>query len=258
MGGIGYITASHADISRNNILINAQMLEASRLNGVSRFLFSSSACVYAQSKQRDAIVTPLREEDAYPADPEAGYGWEKLFTEELCRYYWQDYRFDTRIVRFHNVYGPLGTYEGGKEKAPAAIARKVALADDGGDIHIWGDGEQTRSFMYIDDCVEGLLRLMASDYRDPLNLGTDRLISVNDLVDLISRIAGKRLTKYHDLGKPQGVRGRNSDNSRLRHTLGWEPSVSLEQGLTITYRWIENELRQAGRLAPAYTARSAD
>jgi GDP-D-mannose 3',5'-epimerase len=258
MGGIGYITASHADISRNNILINAHMLEASRLNGVSRFLFSSSACVYAQSKQRFSEVTPLREEDAYPADPEAGYGWEKLFTEELCRYYWQDYRFETRIVRFHNVYGPLGTYEGGKEKAPAAISRKVALAGDSGDIDIWGDGEQTRSFMYVDDCVEGMLRLMSSDYREPLNLGTDRLITINELVDLIAKIAGKRLTRRHDLNKPQGVRGRNSDNRRLRQILGWEPSVSLEEGLNITYRWIENELRDAERLVDRYSARSAD
>ena len=258
MGGIGYITASRADISRNNILINAQMLEASRLNAVSRFLFSSSACVYAQSKQCGADVTPLREEDAYPADPEAGYGWEKLFTEELCRYYRRDYKFETRVVRFHNVYGPLGTYEGGKEKAPAAISRKVALALDGGNIEIWGDGEQTRSFMYVDDCVEGLLRLMASDYRDPLNLGTDRLISINELVDLVSEIADKRLTKQHDLSKPQGVRGRNSDNNRLRQTLCWEPSVSLEQGLNVTYRWIENELRHAGRISKISTARSAD
>jgi len=258
MGGIGYITAKHADISRNNILINAHMLEASRLNAVSRFLFSSSACVYAQSKQRSPEVTPLREEDAYPADPEAGYGWEKLFTEELCRYYWQDYRFETRIVRFHNVYGPLGTYEGGKEKAPAAISRKVALARDGGDIDVWGDGEQTRSFMYVDDCVEGLLRLMSSDYREPLNLGTDRLITINGLVELIAKIAGKRLTRRHDLNKPQGVRGRNSDNRRLRQTLGWEPSVSLEEGLIVTYRWIENELRRAGRLLNLYSARSAD
>jgi len=161
-------------------------------------------------------------------------------------------------VRFHNVYGPLGTYEGGKEKAPAAISRKVALAADGGEIEIWGDGEQTRSFMYVDDCVEGLLRLMSSDYREPLNLGTDRLISINELVDLISEIAGKRLAKRHDLNKPQGVRGRNSDNSRLRQTLGWEPVVSLEEGLNVTYRWIENELRHAGRLSNIFTARSAD
>ena len=256
MGGIGYITASHADISRNNILINSQMLEASRLNGVSRFLFSSSACVYAQYKQRLPEVTPLREEDAYPADPEAGYGWEKLFAEELCRYYWQDYRFETRIVRFHNVYGPLGSYEGGKEKAPAAISRKVAVAKDGGEIDIWGDGEQTRSFMYVNDCIEGLLRLMASSYHEPLNLGTDRLISINGLVDLVSEIAGKRLVKRHDLTKPQGVRGRNSDNRRLRETLGWEPSVSLGEGLRVTYRWIENELREAGRIphgSPSHT-----
>ena len=248
MGGIGYITASHADIARNNILINAHMLEASHLNDVKRFLFSSSACVYSQSKQKSADVTPLREEDAFPADPEPGYGWEKLYTEELCRYYWKDFGFDTRIVRFHNVYGPSGTYEGGKEKAPAAISRKVALAKDGDEIEIWGDGEQTRSFMHIEDCLEGLLRLMASDYRDALNLGTDRLVTINELVDIVSEIAVKKLIKRHDLSKPQGVRGRNSDNSRLKEVLKWEPNISLEQGLTETYRWIENELREAGRL----------
>jgi GDP-D-mannose 3', 5'-epimerase len=248
MGGIGYITASHADIARNSILINAHMLEASRLNDVDRFLFSSSACVYAGSKQTSANVTPLREEDAFPADPEPGYGWEKLFTEELCRYYRRDYKFETRVVRFHNVYGPLGTYEGGKEKAPAAISRKVALAQDRGTIDIWGDGEQTRSFMYIDDCVEGLVRLMASDYHQALNLGTDRLISINGLVDLVSTVAGKQLVKRHDLGKPQGVRGRNSDNTRLKQVLGWEPSISLEAGLDVAYKWIEAELVKAGRL----------
>ena len=248
MGGIGYITSFRAAIARNNTLINAHMLEASRANGISRFLFSSSACVYAQNKQRDPEVTPLREEDAYPADPEAGYGWEKLYAEELCRYYWQDYRLPTRIVRFHNVYGPLGTYEGGKEKAPAAISRKVAASQSGNDIEIWGDGEQTRSFMYVDDCVEGLLRLMASDYSEPLNLGTDQLITINGLVDLVSRIAGKTLVKRHDLSKPQGVRGRNSDNTRLLRVLGWQPAVSLEQGLSVTYRWIENELRKKARI----------
>src|SRR5713101_8680698 len=189
MGGIGFITAKHAEIARNNILINAHMLEASRLQDVKRFLFSSSACVYAQSKQKDADVTPLREEDAYPADPEPGYGWEKLYTEQLCSYYRQDYRFETSVVRFHNVYGPLGTYEGGREKAPAAISRKVALAEDGGEIEIWGDGEQTRSFMYVDDCVEGLIRLMHSNYSEPLNLGTDRLVTINELVNLISGVA---------------------------------------------------------------------
>ena len=247
MGGIGYITAGHADISRNNILINANMLEASRQNGVKRFLFSSSACVYNQSKQKDPEVTPLREEDAYPADPEPGYGWEKLFAEELCRYYYQDFGFETRIVRFHNVYGPLGTYDGGKEKAPAAISRKVAQAPDNGEIEVWGDGAQTRSFMYIDDCVEGLIRIMASDYREPLNLGSNELVSINELVDIVSRIAGKQLTKRHNLAGPQGVRGRNSDNARLLGVLGWEPTIRLEQGLTLTYNWIASRvLSEAG------------
>ena len=238
MGGIGYITAYLADISRNNILINANMLEASRQNGVHRFLFSSSACVYNQNKQQDSAVTALREEDAHPADPEPGYGWEKLFAEQLCRYYYKDYGFETRIVRFHNVYGPLGTYEGGKEKAPAAICRKVALAEDHGEIEVWGDGEQTRSFMYVDDCVEGLIRIMASEHRDPLNLGTDELVTINELVDMVARIAVKQIAKRHNLKGPQGVRGRNSDNTRLREVVGWEPSIGLEQGLAVTFEWI--------------------
>jgi len=248
MGGIGYITANHADISRNNILINTHMLEAARVNGARRFLFSSSACVYPQYKQNHPDVTPLKEADAIPADPEPGYGWEKLFAEELCRYYKKDYGLETRIVRFHNVYGPLGTYEGGKEKAPAAISRKVALAEHGGEIEVWGDGQQTRSFMYVDDCVEGLVRLMASNYSEPLNLGTDRLVTINQLIDLVSSVAGKRLKKRHDLSKPQGVRGRNSDNTLLNQVLGWVPAITLEQGLTTTYRWIEEELRKAGRI----------
>jgi nucleoside-diphosphate-sugar epimerase len=248
MGGIGYITAAHASISHNNTLINAHMLEAARMQGATRFLFSSSACVYAQNKQKEANVTPLKEEDAYPADAEKGYGWEKLWAELLCQYYREDYGLDTRIVRFHNVYGPLGTYEGGKEKAPAAISRKVALLESGDEIEVWGDGQQTRSFMYVDDCVEGLIRLMASSYVDPLNLGTEELISIDGLVDLVSNIAGKKLIKRHDLDKPQGVRGRNSDNSRLRQVLGWEPSISLEQGLKVTYEWIQGELRKAGRI----------
>jgi nucleoside-diphosphate-sugar epimerase len=250
MGGIGYITAFHADIARNNILINAHMLDAARLNGVKRFLFSSSACVYAQSRQKSAEVAPLREEDAFPAEPEPGYGWEKLYAEELCRYYWQDYKFETRIVRFHNVYGPLGTYDGGKEKAPAAISRKVALASDPGEIEVWGDGEQTRSFMYVDDCVEGLLRIMASEYRDALNLGTDELVTINQLVDLVAGAADKHITKRHNLQGPQGVRGRNSDNNLLRKVLGWEPSITLKKGLAMTYPWIEEELRKNGRSAP--------
>jgi nucleoside-diphosphate-sugar epimerase len=254
MGGIGYITAYLADISRNNILINAHMLEASRQNEVQRFLFSSSACVYNQSKQQDAAVTPLREEDAHPADPEPGYGWEKLFAEELCRYYYKDYGFETRIVRFHNVYGPLGTYEGGKEKAPAAICRKVALAEDVGEIEVWGDGEQTRSFMYVDDCVEGLIRIMASDYREPLNLGRDELVTINELVNLVARIAGKRITKRHNLSGPQGVRGRNSNNTRLRKVLGWEPSVPLERGLASTFEWIADQVRSKGTVSAMVSA----
>ena len=228
------------------------MLEASKQNDVKRYLFSSSACVYAQSKQKSAEVTPLKEEDAYPADPEPGYGWEKLFAEELCRYYYHDYKFETRIVRFHNVYGPLGTYDGGKEKSPAAISRKVAKAHDGGEIEIWGDGDQTRSYMYVDDCVEGLIRLMASNHREALNLGTDEMVSINHLVDMICKIADKKLTKRHDMSKPQGVRGRNSDNTLLRKVLGWEPNMPLEKGLAITYKWISSELKkkkEVGELA---------
>jgi GDP-D-mannose 3',5'-epimerase len=250
MGGIGYITSFLADISKNNILINAHMLEAAKQNGVQKYLFSSSACVYAQYKQKSADLVPLKEEDAYPADPEPGYGWEKLFAEELCRYYYHDYKFETRIVRFHNVYGPLGTYDGGKEKSPAAISRKVASSTDG-TIEIWGDGEQTRSYMYVDDCVEGLIRLMASNHREPLNLGTDEMVSINHLVDMICGIAGKTLAKKHDLNKPQGVRGRNSDNTLLRKVLGWEPNTPLDKGLAITYKWIQGELKkkEVGELA---------
>jgi GDP-D-mannose 3',5'-epimerase len=248
MGGIGYITSSHAEIARNNTLINAHMLEASRQNKVQRFLFSSSACVYAQSKQMSADVTPLKEQDAYPAEPEPGYGWEKLYAEELCKYYRQDYGFDTRMVRFHNVYGPLGTYDGGKEKSPAALCRKVAQAVPGDAVEIWGDGLQTRSYMYVDDCVEGLIRLMASNHPDALNLGTDRMLTINELFAMICKVAGKKLRARHDLSKPQGVRGRNSDNSRLRQVLGWEPSTPLEEGLRVTYQWIEQEMQRVGRI----------
>jgi nucleoside-diphosphate-sugar epimerase len=251
MGGIGYITASHADIARNNTLINAHMLEAARRSRVQRFLFSSSACVYPQHLQEDANVAPLREDDAYPADPEEGYGWEKLYAEKLCQYYREDHHLETRVVRFHNVYGPLGTYDGGKEKAPAAICRKVALLEDSDEIEVWGDGQQTRSFMYVDDCVEGIHRLMRSDYHQPLNLGTDEMVSVNQLVDIVAGIAGKRLTKRHDLTKPQGVRGRNSDNTRLRQVLSWEPRTALRQGLIPTYRWIEAEVRASRRVPSA-------
>jgi len=246
MGGIGYLTANHADIARNNILINSHMLEASRLSGVKRFLFSSSACIYPLYKQDSPDVTPLKEEDAYPADPEPGYGLEKLFTEELCKYYWNDYQFETRTVRFHNVYGPLGTYEGGKEKAPAAICRKIALVGKSGEIEVWGDGSQTRSFIYIDDCVEGLVRIMNSEIREPLNLGTDRLVTISELVEIVAKIASKNIVQKYDLSKPQGVRGRNSDNTKLRELLDWEPQIPLEVGLRDTYIWIESASRNPG------------
>ena len=253
MGGIGYITSSHAEIAINNTLINAHTLQAARKNGVKRFLFSSSACIYPQYLQTKPDVVPLREEDAFPADPEEGYGLEKLYMEKLCQYFTQDWGFATRVVRFHNVYGPLGTYDGGREKAPAAICRKVAALADGSDIEIWGDGKQTRSFMYIDDCVEGIYRIMRSDHSAPLNLGTDELVTIDGLVDIVSQIADKRLVKRHDTSRPQGVRGRNSDNSRLRSVLGWEPATPLRRGLIPTYRWIEqcvsNGLRQSAGLA---------
>lgn len=249
MGGIGYISTNHAEVARNNTLINLNMLEACRIQGVRRFFFSSSACVYPRYLQRDAEVRPLRESDAWPAEPEEGYGLEKLYMEKLCEYYREDFGIETRVARLHNVYGPLGTYDGGREKAPAAICRKVALATEDGEIEIWGDGQQTRSFMYIDDCVEGIYRIMQSDYPRPLNLGTDRLVTIDELVDIVCRVAGKRLRKRYDLSKPQGVRGRNSDNSLIRQVLGWEPQISLEVGLARTYAWIEEELRRAGRMS---------
>jgi nucleoside-diphosphate-sugar epimerase len=257
MGGIGYITANHASLTRNNILINSHMLEAARLAGAERYLYTSSACVYPSFKQLDADVTPLKESDAIPADPEKGYGWEKLFAEELTKYYGEEHRLDVRIVRFHNIYGPLGTYEGGREKAPAAISRKVAEAPDGGTIEVWGDGEQTRTFCHVDDCVEGLHRIMESGFKEPLNLGRDELVTVNELVDLVSEAAGKKLNKRHDTSKPQGVRGRNSDNSLCRKVLGWEPQIDLREGLADTYGWIYQELAEQGRAKPPAPPRGA-
>jgi len=248
MGGIGFITAQKGEIMHDNVLINIHMLEAARVQGVRQYLFTSSACVYPGYRQNDADVTPLKEEDAYPADAEDGYGWEKLFTERQCRHYREDYGLKTSIVRFHNIYGPLGTYDGGREKSPAAICRKIALARDGGEIDVWGDGLQTRSFCYIDDCVEGIYRLMQSGEPEPINLGSDRLVSINELVDIVAKIAGKRIAKRHDPTKPQGVRGRNSDNTRLRRVLAWEPRVTLEDGLARTYAWIHAQLARAGRL----------
>jgi nucleoside-diphosphate-sugar epimerase len=253
MGGIGFIETHKAEIVRDNTLINLHTIEAARVNKVQRFLYTSSACIYPGYLQKSEDVAPLREEDAYPADAEDGYGWEKLYMERTCRHYREDFGLETRSVRFHNIFGPLGTYDGGREKSPAAICRKVALAQDGDAIEVWGDGQQTRSYCYIDDCVEGIYRLMQSDYPHPLNLGQDRLISINELVDMVAKIAGKQIQKIYDLTKPQGVRGRNSDNTRLREVLGWTPQVSLEEGLEHTYRFITAELRKEGRL-PAVVA----
>ena len=237
MGGMGFISRYHGTIMRNNGLIDLHMLEAAREAGVSRFLYTSSACVYPEHLQTEAEVLALREQDAYPAAPQDGYGWEKLMGELAVGYFAEEFGLQTRIVRFHNIYGPRGAFDGGREKAPAALCRKVAMADDGGSIELWGDGEQTRSFCHIDDCTEGIYRLMRSDCADPINLGTDRLVSINDLAEIIIRISGKRIGIVHVDG-PQGVRGRNSDNTRLRQVLGWEPGIALEDGLAATYEWI--------------------
>jgi GDP-D-mannose 3', 5'-epimerase len=245
MGGMGFISQNHARIMHNNALISIHSLEAARENGVSRFLFTSSACVYPEYLQESADVTPLREEDAYPAQPQDAYGWEKLFIERLCGHYRDERGIDTRVVRFHNIFGPRGTWDGGREKAPAALCRKIAFAKLTEDpvVEIWGDGEQTRSFCYIDDCTEGLLRLMRSGYTEPLNLGQDRLLSINQLTRMIADAAGIRIERVHVPG-PQGVRGRNSDNTRLRDVLGWEPQIPLEEGLRRTYEWIEAQVAE--------------
>jgi GDP-D-mannose 3', 5'-epimerase len=242
MGGMGYISTHHAEILHNNALINLHTLEAARIHGVQRYLYSSSACIYPEYRQTETDVVPLKESDAYPAQPQDAYGWEKLFTELLCSYYAGEYPIETRTVRFHNIYGPNGTYDGGREKAPAAICRKVGLAEDGGSIEIWGDGEQTRSFCYVDDCVEGIYRIMQSDYSKPLNLGTDEIVSINELAHIVTAVAGKRDISLKHTPGPQGVRGRNSDNSLLRKVVGWEPTTSLRDGLVPTYRWIEKRL----------------
>lgn len=253
MGGIGFIENNKGVIVRDNTLINLQTIEAARINQVRRYLFSSSACIYPGYCQSTTDIAPLREEQAYPADAEDGYGWEKLYMERICRHYLEDFGLETRVVRFHNIYGPLGTYDGGREKSPAAICRKIALAHDGDAIEVWGDGLQTRSYCFIDDCIEGIYRLMRSDYRQPLNLGRDEMVSINQLVDLVAGIAGKRIGKVHNLNQPVGVRGRNSDNTRCRVVLGWEPKVSLEEGLRRTYSWIAHELEnRADQFVPAH------
>ena len=248
MGGIGYITKYRAVVCKNNALINLHMLDSSLKNDVEKFLFASSACIYPQYLQKKSKVKPLKETDAYPADAEPGYGWEKLFSELLCQYYVEDYGMKCHSVRFHNIFGPLGTYDGGREKSPAAICRKIALAKDGGEIEIWGHGRQTRSYCYVDDCVEGIYRLMQSGYHKPINLGQDRLVTINELTDIVAGVAGKKVKKKYDLTKPQGVQGRNSDNTTMREVLKWEPQVSLEEGLERTYTWIYNQLEKNGMI----------
>lgn len=243
MGGMGFIENNKAACMLS-VLINTHLLMASKENGVSKYFFASSACVYNASKQNQTDIDPLREEDAYPAMPEDGYGWEKLFSERMCRHFYEDYGLETRVARYHNVYGPNGTWDGGREKAPAALCRKVATAKASGtnSIEIWGDGEQTRSFTYIEDCIEGSIKLMNSDIREPLNIGSSQMVSINSMVEIIGGIAGVELTRKYNLEAPKGVRGRNSDNTRIQDLLNWQPSISLSTGLSATYKWIEEQV----------------
>jgi nucleoside-diphosphate-sugar epimerase len=255
MGGMGFIEANKA-ACMVSVLINTHLLLAGKEAGVKRHFLSSSACIYNVNLQQLSNVTALREEDAYPAMPEDGYGWEKLFSERMCRNFRDDYGIETRVARYHNVYGPHGTYEGGREKAPAAICRKVAAAKLTGEheIEIWGDGEQTRSFMYIDDCLLGTTKIMESDILDPINLGSEELVTINQLVDVVEEIAGIRLNRRYILDAPKGVRGRNSDNTLIRERLGWEPSTSLADGMERTYAWIYDEMTSSSHLTPGAIA----
>lgn len=248
MGGIGFITKVGADVMRDNSLMNTYLLEACRRNKTKRYFYSSSACVYPTYRQTDPDVKGLKEDDAYPADPDNFYGWEKLLAEKVCEAYHRDYGLDIRIARYHNIYGPEGTYKGGREKSPAALCRKVADASNPGEIVVWGDGKQTRSYCYIDDCVRGTVMLMESEYDKPMNIGSERLVTIDELADMIIRISGKTVTKKYDLNAPQGVRGRNADISLARKVLGWEPQVSLEEGLAKTYKWIEAHCRSSAHL----------
>jgi GDP-D-mannose 3',5'-epimerase len=255
MGGMGFIETNKA-LCMLSVLINTHLLQAALAEGVERYFFASSACVYAAEKQASTQVAPLKESDAYPAMPEDGYGWEKLFSERMCRHFTEDFGLETRVARFHNAYGPHGTYEGGREKAPAAICRKVIEAEisGSGEIEIWGDGEQTRSFMFIDDCVHGTQLLMASDITRPINLGSAQLVTINELVSIVEGIAGVTLRRRYNRDAPQGVRGRNSDNTLIEQYLGWQPEISLEDGLAKTYAWIRDRMIMVARQKPAAVA----
>jgi len=244
MGGIGFITEVGAEVMHDNTLINTYMLEAARQNKIKRYLFSSSACVYPTYRQTDPNIKGLKEEDAYPADPDNFYGWEKLYTEKMCEAYQRDHGLDIRIVRYHNVYGPEGTYKGGREKSPAALCRKVAETDNPGTITIWGDGKQTRSYCYIDDAIRGTVMLMESDCDKPMNIGSDRLVTIDQLADMIIKISGKKITKKYDPTAPQGVRGRNADLTLVKKVLNWKPQATLEEGLEKTYKWIEIKVKE--------------
>jgi GDP-D-mannose 3', 5'-epimerase len=254
MGGMGFIETHKAQCMLS-VLINTHMLIAARDVGAERYFYSSSACVYAADRQTRPDVAPLKEEDAYPAMPEDGYGWEKLFSERMCRHFYEDFGLETRVARYHNVYGPHGTFEGGREKAPAALCRKVieALRSGSRQIEIWGDGEQTRSFMYIDDCLFGTIALTASDVRDPLNIGSDELVSINQLLDIVEDIAGVTLTRRYNLDAPKGVRGRSSDNVLVQQKLGWAPSIRLRDGMERTYRWIHDQVMVPAGARRAYS-----
>lgn len=252
MGGMGFIENNRA-LCMLSVLINTHLLGAANEAGVGRFFFASSACVYNADKQRDANVTALKESDAYPAQPEDGYGWEKLFAERMCRHFREDFGLVTRTARYHNVYGPHGTYDGGREKAPAAICRKVIEAQLGGTrtIDIWGDGTQTRSFMYVTDCVKGTIAILESDILEPINLGSSELVSINQLVDIVEDLAGVRLERSYNLSAPRGVNGRNSDNTMIVERLGWEPSTRLYDGMERTYRWIYDQMTSGSFQPPA-------
>ncbi len=243
MGGIGFISSVQAELVHDNILIDTNMLESAYRNKVKRFFYSSSALVYPNFTDKKRNVG-LKESYAYPAMPDSEYGWEKLFVERLCLDYYRDYGLETRIARFHNVYGPLGVYDGGREKSPAALCRKIALVEDGGEIEVWGDGKQTRSYCYVSDCVKGIYKLMHSKVREPINIGSDHAVTIDELIDIVSKIAKKKIKKKHDISKPQGVRDRNSDNTKIKSLLKWEPSVTLEEGFGKTYHWIDEQIKK--------------